>query len=78
MLAAFLPPNSPRELIEGVHASWKPMFAHVTGTYSNFAQGADADMTSLIYPPATMKRLREVKRTYDPQNLRHANHNVVP
>ena len=27
MLAAFLPPNSPRELIDGVHATWKPVLA---------------------------------------------------
>jgi FAD/FMN-containing dehydrogenase len=78
MLAAFLPPNSARELIDGVHGSWKPMFEHVAGTYGNFAQEVGADMTSLIYPPATLKRLREVKRTYDPRNLLHANHNVVP
>jgi FAD/FMN-containing dehydrogenase len=78
MLAAFLPPGSARELIDGVHAIWTPMLDHTSGTYGNFAQEADADMTSLIYPPATMKRLREVKRTYDPTNLLHANHNVVP
>jgi FAD/FMN-containing dehydrogenase len=35
-------------------------------------------MTSLIYPPATLERLREVKRKYDPQNLLSRNHNVVP
>jgi FAD/FMN-containing dehydrogenase len=78
MLAAFLPPNSPRELIDGVHATWKPVLPFTAGTYGNFAQEVGDDMTSLIYPPATLKRLREVKRTYDPHNLLSRNHNVVP
>jgi FAD/FMN-containing dehydrogenase len=78
MLAAFLPPGSGRELIDGVHAVWKPMLSHVAGTYGNFAQEVGADMTSLIYPPATLERLREVKRVYDPANLLSRNHNVVP
>jgi hypothetical protein len=54
------------------------LLAHTAGTYGNFAQSAGAEMTALIYPPATLERLREVKRKYDPQNLLHANHNVVP
>lgn len=78
MLAAFLPPGSPRELIDGVHDAWKPVLARTAGTYGNFAQEVGADMTSLIYPPATLKRLQEVKRVYDPQNLLSRNHNVVP
>jgi FAD/FMN-containing dehydrogenase len=78
MLAAFLPPNAPRELIDGVHAAWKPVLAHVSGTYGNFAQEVGDEMTTLMYPPATLTRLREVKRTYDPQNLLSRNHNVVP
>jgi len=78
MLAAFLPPGSPRELIDGVHAVWKPVLAHTEGTYGNFAQEADEAMTELIYPAATLARLREVKRTYDPTNLLSRNHNVVP
>jgi len=78
MLAAFLPPGAPRELIDGVHASWKPVTPFTAGTYLNFAQEVGEDMTSLIYPPATLDRLREVKRTYDPQNLLSCNHNVMP
>ena len=78
MLAAFLPPDSPRELIDGVHGSWKPVLAHTAGTYGNFAQEVGEQMTSLIYPAKTLARLREVKRTYDPGNLLSRNHNVVP
>jgi len=78
MLAAFLPPNATREQIDGVHTAWKPVQRFTAGTYGNFAQEVGDDMTSLIYPPATLERLREVKRTYDPQNLLRRNHNVVP
>jgi FAD/FMN-containing dehydrogenase len=78
MLVAFLQPKAPRELIDGVHASWQPMLRFTAGTYGNFAQEAGDAVTSLIYPPATLERLREVKRNYDPQNLLSRNHNVVP
>jgi FAD/FMN-containing dehydrogenase len=30
------------------------------------------------YPEATLARLREVKRAYDPANLFASNHNVAP
>jgi hypothetical protein len=30
------------------------------------------------YPPATLKRLAQVKRRYDPDNLFHLNLNVAP
>ena len=49
MLAAFLPPDSPRELIDGVHATWKPVLPFTAGTYGNFAQeaGDDDDVADL-------------------------------
>ena len=31
MLAAFLPPDAPRELIDGVHATWKPVLPFTRG-----------------------------------------------
>jgi len=78
MVAAFLPPRSGRDLIDGIHAKWKPALALTSGAYGNFAQESGDAMTSLMYPPATLERLREVKRTYDPHNLLRANHNVTP
>jgi FAD/FMN-containing dehydrogenase len=78
MVAAFLPPRAPRELIDEVHARWAPVLALATGTYGNFAQEAGDEVTALMYPPATLARLREVKRAYDPGNLLSRNHNVVP
>ena len=48
------------------------------GTYGNFAQDAGQAMTELMYPPATLARLRAAKRTWDPHNVFAANHNILP
>ncbi|HTL40734.1 MAG TPA: FAD-binding oxidoreductase [Pseudolysinimonas sp.] len=78
MVAAFLPPAAEREAVDAVHAKWAPAGPYATGTYGNFSQEAGQAVTELMYPPATLERLREVKRRYDPQNLLRANHNIVP
>ena len=31
-----------------------------------------------VYPPATLERLRQVKRQYDPTNFFHHNLNITP
>jgi FAD/FMN-containing dehydrogenase len=48
------------------------------GAYSGFLGAADATGTERAYTPDTWARLREVKRAYDPDNVFHRNHNVVP
>jgi FAD/FMN-containing dehydrogenase len=78
MVAAFLPPGSPREQIDAIHAKWAPAQEYADGTYGNFAQEIGDDVIALMYPPATLKRLRELKRRYDPQNLLSRNQNIVP
>ena len=78
MVATFLPPGSPREVIDGVHAKWAPAQGYTTGTYGNFSQEVGDDVIALMYPPATHERLRQLKRRYDPQNLLSRNQNIVP
>jgi FAD/FMN-containing dehydrogenase len=78
MVATFLPPGSPREQIDEVHAKWEPARAFADGTYGNFAQEIGDDVIELMYPLATLQRLREVKRRYDPHNLLSRNQNIVP
>ena len=51
---------------------------HIGGAYANFLSRATEDEVAAIYPAATLERLREVKRTYDPGNLFASNHNVRP
>lgn len=48
-----------------------------TGTYVNFL-GMGESRTDAAYPEATMARLRQVKRRYDPENLFRHNTNVAP
>ena len=40
-----------------------------SGAYANFLSRATEDEVAAIYPAATLERLREVKRRYDPENL---------
>ncbi|WP_129784423.1 FAD-binding oxidoreductase [Promicromonospora panici] len=46
--------------------------------YVNFMGAATEQDVRNAYPEATLARLREVKRTYDPANLFASNHNVAP
>jgi len=46
------------------------------GSFLNFLH--DPSRTATAYTPGDLRRLREVKRAYDPQNVFHRNHNIQP
>ena len=46
--------------------------------YVNFIVGDKADRRGAAYPAATMARLRQAKRRYDPDNLFRLNQNILP
>jgi FAD/FMN-containing dehydrogenase len=48
------------------------------GAYVGFSITDDPEQVHAIYPGATYDRLAAVKRTYDPDNVFHRNHNVPP
>jgi FAD/FMN-containing dehydrogenase len=48
------------------------------GTYVNFLGNAEAKGLSVAYPAATLARLREIKRRYDPENIFRLNTNITP
>jgi FAD/FMN-containing dehydrogenase len=48
------------------------------GTYVNFLGENEAKGLSVAYPAATLARLRQVKRRYDPQNIFRLNTNITP
>lgn len=76
--AAFLPVDASEEQIEAAKAVWAPIGARGIGAYAGFLGSAtDADVAAL-WPEATLARLREVKRTWDPENLFRRNFNVAP
>jgi FAD/FMN-containing dehydrogenase len=64
--------------MDAARATWAPAAVYTTGTYGNFADGVGEDVVELMYPPATLTRLRELKRRYDPQNLLSRNQNIRP
>jgi FAD/FMN-containing dehydrogenase len=49
-----------------------------SGAYVNFLTSTGEAETRDAYPPRTAQRLAEVKRRYDPSNLFHRNHNILP
>jgi FAD/FMN-containing dehydrogenase len=48
------------------------------GTYVNFLGDDEAKATASAYPDATLARLRQIKRRYDPENVFRLNTNVTP
>src|SRR5690606_14617823 len=46
--------------------------------YVNFIVGDQTDRRGAAYPRATMARLRQIKRRYDPENLFRINQTIVP
>ncbi|MGH3736150.1 MAG: FAD-binding oxidoreductase [Micromonosporaceae bacterium] len=46
------------------------------GSFLNFLH--DTTRTHTAYTPDNHRRLREIKATYDPDNVFHRNHNIVP
>jgi hypothetical protein len=66
------------------YESWAADLAEVLSVgetapaYAGFIGDEGEDAVHRVYPPATLKRLMQVKHQYDPDNLFHLNLNVVP
>ena len=75
---AFLPPDTPPTVVEGVNAAWESVTEFTRGTYGNFLTEAGERVVGLMYPPATRARLATVKREWDPTNLFNQNQNILP
>ncbi|MEV0895978.1 FAD-binding protein [Actinoplanes sp. NPDC049802] len=59
-------------------AAWAGLRDHFDGLYLNFETGRGAAYLNDAFPPATLARLRELKRRYDPGNLFRDNFNIEP
>jgi FAD/FMN-containing dehydrogenase len=78
-LAAFY--DGPED--RAVRQAWVDRFAAALrqgdpGAYVNFIGDEGQDRVREAYPGRTWERLVEVKRRYDPTNLFHRNHNILP
>ncbi len=59
-------------------AVWDGMHHHFSGLYPSFESDLPPERLHEAYPPATLARLRELKRRYDPDNVFRDNTNIPP
>jgi alkanesulfonate monooxygenase SsuD/methylene tetrahydromethanopterin reductase-like flavin-dependent oxidoreductase (luciferase family) len=57
---------------------WEDLYGHFSGLYLSFDTDRRAERISDAFPSATLSRLRELKRRYDPQNVFRDNFNITP
>lgn len=74
--AVFLPPGSSPEQVAAARDKWAPIAAHGCGAYAGFVNSDTPADLAAIYPADTLKRLVEVKRAWDPDNVFRRNFNV--
>lgn len=74
----YLPPGSGEEDVAAARAIWDPVGEGAEAVLGTFTDDSGPDVVRRMYPPATMERLRAVKREWDPGNLFRRNHNIVP
>lgn len=75
---AFLPAGATEEQVAGARAAWRAVGDLGAGTYAGFVGSPAPEDVTAIWPSATLERLREVKRAWDPDNLFRRNLNIAP
>jgi len=76
--AVMLPADADELQQQRIIDRWNEMPGPRVGTFSTFVTRTGPKVLAEIYPPATLKRLRAVKATWDPTNLFRLNQNVAP
>jgi len=77
MIAGLVMPGAPDDAVDGLHTALRPVADLSVGVYGNFSNSVAPGLAERMYPPATLTRLRALKREWDPDNLFARNHNVA-
>jgi FAD/FMN-containing dehydrogenase len=75
---ALLPPGCPDDAVAAAARVWAPVGEDADALCGTFTDERDPALVERMYPPATLERLRAVKREWDPGNLFRRNHNITP
>jgi FAD/FMN-containing dehydrogenase len=75
---ALLPAEATEDQIAAAREAAAESMSFTTGRYSNFTPEFGDDVATEIYPPATLERLRAVKRAVDPRDVFRASHHIAP
>ena len=76
--AVFGPEDARDEELQDRLRPFEALHALGAGSYSGFVGTDLPEDLRRIYPPATLARLRQVKRRYDPGNVFRSNFNITP
>lgn len=76
--AVFAPGDATDEELRERLAPFAELHGLGVGSYAGFLGTTDPGDVGRVYPSQTLARLREVKRSYDPDNVFRNNLNVVP
>ena len=63
---------------ERLDEAWAETASHYAGLYLSFETDQRPERIGEAWPPATLNRLRELKRRYDPENVFRDNFNISP
>jgi FAD/FMN-containing dehydrogenase len=75
---SFLPPDATADDLEQAAAAWAAVGKDADALCGTFTDETGPELLERMYPPETLDRLRQVKRTWDPGNLFRRNHNIPP
>lgn len=77
-LNGLLPAEASDDQLAAAREGVVDAIAFTTGRYSNFTPEFGDEIVTEIYPPATLERLRAVKRAVDPGDVFRASHHIAP
>jgi len=78
-IAVWFPDDEHPEVHEAwTNDIWTKIRPEGNGVYVNFLQDEEPERINEAYPAATLQRLREIKATYDPENVFRFNQNIKP